>query len=83
MISCSKFVVWDIFIGLRPSGLVNRLGDPKQVIIGFFRRRLGGTVSFGFCSLLHIIQVQLLFNSESILLFGICSVTIIRMIGYV
>ena len=47
LLSCNKFVVWAIFRDLCPSGSMNRLGGPKQVIIGCFRSWLGGTVSFG------------------------------------
>ena len=33
MLSGINFVVWDISSDIHPSGLVNRLGGPKQVIL--------------------------------------------------
>ena len=60
MLSCNKFVVWDISIDLCPSGSVNSLGGPKQVILATSGEGWVEQSPLGVCPLLHIIQVLII-----------------------
>ena len=68
MLSCSKLLCGLLSSDIHPSGLVKRLGGHQQVILVASREGWVEQSPLGVCPLLHIIQVQLLFNFESILL---------------
>ena len=49
--------MWDIFINIRPSGLVNRIGGPKKVILVASKEDWVERSPLGVYPLLHIIEV--------------------------
>ena len=83
MLSGRKLLCGLLSNDLRPSGSVNMLGGPKKVILVASGEGWVEQSPLGVCPLLHFIQVQLPINSEFVLLFGKCSITLTRMIVYI
>ena len=57
MLSGSKFVVWAISSDIHPSGSVNGLGGPKEVILVASGEGWVEESPLGVCPFLHIFQV--------------------------
>ena len=70
MLSCSKLLCELLSSDLHPSGSMNKLGGPKKVFLVAPGEGWVEQSPLGVSPLLHIIQVQLLFNFEYVVLFG-------------